>query len=228
LIAALCIIILAGYRLTFTAERMDALPQEEKEKTELEKNIVDPIAATKDIKPPQLIKKVNPIYPDSVKKKGIAGVVILELTTDIYGRVARIKVLRSIPELDEAAIVAVKQWIYEPFIMEGKPRSVIFTVTCRFGLDLPPVRATGDIKPPLLIKMVDPIYPDTAKAKEIEGTVILELTTDIYGRVAKVKVLRSIPELDEAALDAVKQWIYEPFIMDKKPRGVIFTVTVRF
>jgi protein TonB len=46
--------------------------------------------------------------------------------------------------------------------------------------------------------------------------------------VVGVKVLRSIPELDQAAIDALKQWKYEPKIIDGKPRALIFTVTVRF
>lgn len=232
LIAGFCCTVLAGYHLTFTEERPETISleekQEEKNKADAEKYIVDPVRATGDIHPPQLLKRIDPIYPAEAKEKGVEGLVILELTTDIYGRVARVRILRSIPELDEAAEDAIKQWVYEPFVQDGKPRSVIFTVTCRFGESLPPVRATGDIKPPLLIKRVDPDYPAEAKEKGIEGVVILELTTDKYGRVARVRVLRSIPELDEAAKDAVKQWVYEPFIMDEKPRGVIFTVTVRF
>ena len=48
------------------------------------------------------------------------------------------------------------------------------------------------------------------------------------GKIKKTKILRSIPELDKAAIDAVKQWVYEPKIIDGKPRGVIFTVTVVF
>jgi len=90
------------------------------------------------------------------------------------------------------------------------------------------VRAVGDIKPPKLIKKVEPIYPEEAKKAKIQGTVILELTTDIYGRVKNAKVLESIPELDQAAIDAVKQWVYEPALIDGKPKGVIFTVTVTF
>ena len=62
----------------------------------------------------------------------------------------------------------------------------------------------------------------------MEGVVIIEATTDIYGRVANMKVLRSIPLLDQAALDAVRQWVYEPMIINGRPRPVIFTVTVRF
>lgn len=93
---------------------------------------------------------------------------------------------------------------------------------------LPPVRAVGNIKPPKLIKEVRPVYPNIAREAGVEGVVILEVITDISGRVQKAKVLRSIPLLDQAAIDAVRQWIYKPMIIDGKPRGVIFTVTVTF
>jgi len=92
----------------------------------------------------------------------------------------------------------------------------------------PPVRAGVEIKPPKLIKKVDPVYPEIARQARVEGAIILEVTTDIYGRVQRVKVLRSIPLLDQSAIDAVRQWVYEPMIIDGRPRGIIFTVTVRF
>ncbi len=186
-----------------------------------------PVRAIGDIKPPKLIKKVDPDYPAEAKEAGIEGIVIVEATTDIYGRVADAKVLRSIPELDQAAIDAVRQWVYEPMVIEGEPKGVIFTVTCSFKLK-EPLRAVGDVKPPKLIKKVEPIYPEEAKKAGIEGVVILEVTTDIYGRVADAKVLRSIPELDQAAIDAVKQWVYEPEIVEGEPKGIVFTVTVTF
>ena len=93
---------------------------------------------------------------------------------------------------------------------------------------LEPVRAVGEIKPPKLIKRIEPVYPNIAREAGVEGTVILEATTDINGRVANVKVLRSIPILDQAAIDCVRQWVYEPMIIDGKPREVIFTITVVF
>jgi protein TonB len=46
--------------------------------------------------------------------------------------------------------------------------------------------------------------------------------------VANVRVLRSIPLLDGAATDAVRQWLYEPMLVNGRPRGVVFTVTLRF
>jgi TonB family protein len=91
-----------------------------------------------------------------------------------------------------------------------------------------PVRAIGDIKAPRLIKEVKPIYPEIARQARVEGVVILEATTDIYGRVQHVKVLKSIPLLDQSAIDAVRQWVYEPMIINDRPRGVIFTVIVPF
>jgi TonB family protein len=92
----------------------------------------------------------------------------------------------------------------------------------------PPVKATGNVNPPKLIKQVDPHYPEVARQGRVEGVVILECITDVDGNVADVKVLRSIPLLDQAAVDAVKQWKYEPMMIDGKAHPVIFTVTVRF
>jgi TonB family protein len=91
-----------------------------------------------------------------------------------------------------------------------------------------PVRAVGNIQPPRLIKQVDPVYPEIARQSRVEGVVILEAQTDKDGRIVNVKILRSIPLLDQAAVDAVRQWVYEPKLIDGKARGVIFTVTVRF
>ncbi len=91
-----------------------------------------------------------------------------------------------------------------------------------------PVRAVGEVRMPRLIKRVEPVYPEIPRDARIQGTVILEATTDIYGRVAAIKILRSIPLLDEAAVNAVRQWLYEPMVINGRPRAVVFTVTVRF
>ncbi len=97
------------------------------------------------------------------------------------------------------------------------------------GLPVEPVvRAIGDVRPPRLVKRIEPEYPGIAREARIEGIVILEATTDVYGRVSSVRVLRSIPLLDEAAVAAVRQWVYEPLMLNGRPRPVTFTVTVRF
>lgn len=90
------------------------------------------------------------------------------------------------------------------------------------------VKAIGEIKPPKLIKKVDPVYPEVARKAGVEGIVILEAETDAEGNVVRATVLRSIPLLDQAAIEAVRQWKYAPTIINGKPTGVIFTVTVNF
>jgi len=90
------------------------------------------------------------------------------------------------------------------------------------------VKTTGSITPPKCIKKIEPIYPLEARKNRVSGVVVLSVRTDIRGRVSKVMVLRSIPKLDKAAVDAVKQWIYEPFILDGKPSPVVFTIRVTF
>ena len=61
-----------------------------------------------------------------------------------------------------------------------------------------------------------------------EGTVILELLVDPTGVVADARVIRSIPLLDEAAVDAVRQWIYTPTYLNGVPVSIYYNVTVTF
>jgi len=90
------------------------------------------------------------------------------------------------------------------------------------------VRAGNEIKPPQLIREVKPVYPQIALSARVQGIVIVEVRTDIRGDVKDIKVIKSIPLLDQAAIDAVKQWKYEPCFVDGKPREIIFTAVVTF
>ena len=99
--------------------------------------------------------------------------------------------------------------------------------------DAPPppvqaVRVGGQIKEPKKLKNVAPVYPDIAKQARVQGVVILECTISPQGKVTDVKVLRGIPLLDSAAVDAVKQWVYTPTLLNGVPVPVIMTVTVNF
>jgi protein TonB len=99
--------------------------------------------------------------------------------------------------------------------------------------DAPPppvqaVRVGGQIKEPKNVHRVNPAYPDIAKQARVQGIVILECTISPQGKVMDVKVLRGIPLLDQAAIDAVKQWVYTPTLLNGVPVPVIMTVTVNF
>lgn len=91
-----------------------------------------------------------------------------------------------------------------------------------------PVRVGGDISAPRLIHRVDPEYPPIAVSAQIEGMVILEATVDGTGAVRETRVLRSHGVLDSAAIDAVREWRYEPLLLNGKPTPFVLTVTVSF
>ena len=68
------------------------------------------------------------------------------------------------------------------------------------------VRVGGRIKPPTKIRDVKPVYPAIAQSAHVAGVVTIEATIGPDGKVVDAKVVRSIPMLDQAALDAVRQW----------------------
>jgi protein TonB len=159
----------------------------------------------------------------------LQGVVLLETTIRSDGKVSDVRVLRSIPLLDAAAIAAVRAWEYEPTIVDGVAVPVITRVAVEFKLTPPaPVRVGGAVKPPAQIRRVSPPYPPDALSAGVQGVVIMEATITVDGKVSDVRVLRSIPLLDQAAIDAVRQWEYAPTILNGAPVPVIMTVTVNF
>ncbi|MCX6559217.1 MAG: energy transducer TonB [Candidatus Aminicenantes bacterium] len=91
-----------------------------------------------------------------------------------------------------------------------------------------PVREKDLPVAPKQIKDVRPVYPAVAQNARVQGVVILEALIDIQGNVKPGKIIYSIPLLDQAAIDAVAQWKYEPTFVDGKPVEVILTVTVTF
>lgn len=218
------------------------IKQDKKKIEEFEKGAVRCVG---EIKPPRIIKKVDPVYPEQAKLARVEGNVILGTRTDIHGHVSQVMVYSSKDfSLVQAAQDAVKQWVYEPLIIDGKPREAVFTTQVRFKLQKEPLGkpdAPVGIEAgvliledpsdaPELLKKVPPVYPDEAKKALIQGVVELQVTTDKEGNVAKAEVMRSESSLlSQASLDAVKQWKYAPYLnSDGKPVSVAFPVTITF
>ncbi len=114
----------------------------------------------------------------------------------------------------------------------GVPGGVVGGVAggSRTGLDTSdnPLRAGSGIRPPTKVKDVRPVYPEIAREARVQGTVIVEARIEPDGTVSDARILRSIPLLDQAALDAVEQWRFRPTLLDGKPVPVIVTLTVNF
>ena len=91
-----------------------------------------------------------------------------------------------------------------------------------------PVRVGGQIKAPRKVRDQAPAYPEVAKQARVEGVVVLEAVISPEGRVTEVKVLRGSPLLDDAAVSAVKGWVYTPTLLNGVPVPVVMTVTASF
>jgi TonB family protein len=91
-----------------------------------------------------------------------------------------------------------------------------------------PVRVGGNIATPHKIVDARPVTPAEAISANLHGVVILEIVIGTDGGVRDAKVLRSLPPFDRAALDTVRQWRYEPTLLNGMPVPVIMTVTVNF
>jgi protein TonB len=96
------------------------------------------------------------------------------------------------------------------------------------GTGTAPLVVGGHVLPPLKLRHVDPVYPDLARRAGVRGVVRIECLVDREGRVAEARVVRGVPLLDAAALEAVRQWRYRPTLLNGVAVPVLMTVTVRF
>jgi protein TonB len=79
-----------------------------------------------------------------------------------------------------------------------------------------------------LIRKVQPVYPPLAKTARIQGPVVLFAVISRAGTIDNLRVLSGHPMLVPAALDAVKQWQYRPYILNHEPIEVETQITVNF
>jgi TonB family protein len=90
------------------------------------------------------------------------------------------------------------------------------------------IRISADVAAEMLEDNAPPVYPPIAKAARVEGTVVLEATISISGAVVGIRVISGPSMLQQAALDAVKTWHYQPYLLNGEPVEVVTTVNVTF
>src|SRR6266478_4781600 len=91
-----------------------------------------------------------------------------------------------------------------------------------------PLSVGGDVKQARLLFSVSPVYPTLAKNQHVSGSVMVDALIDPNGRVTTMKVVSGPTLLQQAAMDALKQWKYQPASLDGKPVAMHLTVTIQF
>ena len=91
-----------------------------------------------------------------------------------------------------------------------------------------PVRVGHGVREPRKIVDVTPVYPALALSVKVDGVVLLEAVINERGLVERLRVLKSVPLLDAAAIDAVSRWRYTPTLLNGTPVAVLMTITINF
>lgn len=193
-----------------------------------------------------LVTHVEPQYPRDVIDGKSSGSISVVYGIDKEGRTKNVRVLLHSevepmpdPLAAQAVIDAVKQWKYKPYLLNGNPIDVetTSTLTYDFGTQpSPPVVSEAPRKFSIsqgvaqknLLHSEGPRYPTEAKAKHIQGSVILQGTIDRQGNVIQLKPLQGDPLLVQAAIDAVKEWKYKPYTLNGEPVDVETTFKIDF
>jgi TonB family protein len=210
----------------------------------------------------RLVTKAAPVYPLRARQARVQGTVILKVEINKSGSVESMQVVSGHPMLAPAAVEAVKQWEYKPYLLNGEAVDVETRVMVNFTLagnppaegvvgDMPGgiprgeeggiissvpaeparpgvVRVSQGVMAGLLASKVAPDYPVDAKQARIQGTVVMRVIVDNEGNVANIQLISGHPLLAPAAIDAVKQWKYRPYLLDGMPVEIETQVAVNF
>jgi TonB family protein len=196
-----------------------------------------PVVVTQELLAKNLVHKVQPLYSPEAKQLGIEGEVLLEVIVSAKGEMENIRVTKGHPLLVRSALDAVKEWKYQPYLVNGAAVPVISTVSVNFTLQdssgAPGKKriATGSYHSDAMAQTsstVEPIYPPEAKQKGVEGEVVFEVTINEQGEVSDVQVLSGNAMLVSAAYEGVRQWRYTPVLLNGDPIRARATVTIRF
>jgi TonB family protein len=201
-----------------------------------------------------LIQAPPPVYPPLAETAHIEGVVALLVRIGTDGHVSDPKVLSGHPMLVQAALDAVKNYAYKPFLLNGQAVACQATVEVPFKLDSagtvdetglkshsaapasgtalpvasPQVRVSKGVMAGNLIESPKPVYPALARAAQVRGVVVLNVHIGSDGHVTEATVVSGHPMLTQAAIDAVKQYVYKPYTLNGNPIEVVTLVEVPF
>jgi TonB family protein len=172
----------------------------------------------------QLISRVEPVYPPLAKQAKIQGTVELSVVIGKDGKVQDLRVIRGHPLLVQATLDAVRNWVYQPTLLNGEPVEVSTEISVSFTL----APSEGAPPHPSVISRVEPEYPEAAKQMRAQGPVVLEVSIGKDGAVEDIKVVSGHPLLVQSAKDAVRKWVFSPKLIDGEPVDSKATIELNF
>jgi TonB family protein len=179
----------------------------------------------------QLIHKVMPQYPREAWEAHVSGSVVLHVIIGEDGHVHDITVVSGPQMLRKAYVDAVSQWVYKPYLLNGKPVPVDTTITMsiQHGALEPPDRiylSSGEAAGRILTKNQPVFPPQAANGQHESGAIVLHAIIAKDGTMKDLSVVAG-PEFErQTVLDAVRQWTYKPYFVNGQPMEVETTITL--
>jgi protein TonB len=90
------------------------------------------------------------------------------------------------------------------------------------------IRISGGVLDKNILSKVQPVYPKEARVGRISGNVVMIVTVNEKGTVDSVRAISGPEEIRQAAIDAVQQWVYKPYLLNGNPVSVDSTVNIAF
>ena len=193
----------------------------------------------------------------SARMQGVVELEAVVLPNGTIGDVRVIKSLDAKLGLDAEAVAAVRQWLFKPGVQTGtgRPVPVIVTIVMEFRLHTQPPRQEGQVMgpanfvagdefyrgaypllypqlvKPTIKRSVQPKYTSEAMRAKLQGIVDVEAVIAPDGTVDRARVVKSLDTqlgLDANAIEAVKQWVFEPGTLQGQPVAVVVQLTLEF
>ena len=207
---------------------------------------------------PTLITSAEPRYTPQALASRIQGNVEITAVIRPDGTVGDVKISRSLDSqfgLDQEALEAAKQWLFKPGMKDGRPVPVIVTLVLTFKPGPATLRSSAEpalpdapvaaddfaadavlafsprLVNPVTRSMPSPSYTDAARRAKLQGEVLVDAVVGVDGTVLRARIARSLDAtygLDDEALKAVRQWTFEPGVLDGQKVPVLVHLTVTF
>ncbi len=183
-------------------------------------------------------------YPSEAAKQNPEGEVTAAMLVSETGQVENTQIYTGPPALASATEQAMRDWTFKPVLVDGKAIPVIARVKVKtqsridatnLAPDIAPaapfpssVRVSSQVLQGMLQHKVGPAYPENARKAHLEGIVQLRGIIDKHGNVVNLQAVAGSPELLPAAIDAVRQWRYKPYLFMGRPVDVSTNFEIDF
>lgn len=169
---------------------------------------------------------INPEYVPALIYKNLALRTLATVTTDTDEQHRMIQEADALR--DKALALRRAAGLPDPPFASNTPAPPVPASYQEAIARLHPLRIGGNMMAPVKVRDAQPQYPEEAKSAGIQGVVILEAIVNAEGKVEDARILKSVPQLDGAALEAVRQWEYMPTLLNGAPVPIVVTLTVNF